>query len=328
MTSRRQFLSVLSGAAAAWPIGGRGEQAKMPVIGFLNAGTPENSAPSLAAFRKGIGELGYVEGQNFIVEYRWGGNQFERLPALATDLVRHNVSVIIATGHSASALAAKSATATIPIVFISPNDPVGNGLVASLNRPGGNATGVSRLTGELSAKRFELLVQVVPNASVVAMLINPDSPTAESYIKEAEIPARSLGREIRVVKANNPGEFSGAFAALPQLRAGALLIVPDTLFNIHSHELGALALRNSVPAAYTLREFVVAGGLMSYGAMIIDAYHLVGVYAGKILKGAKPADLPVQAPTKFELVINLKTAKALDLSVPLPLLALADEVIE
>ena len=328
MTSRRQFLSVLSGAVAAWPIAARGEQAKMPVIGFLNAGAPENSARSLAAFRKGIGELGYVEGQNFIVEYRWAENRFERLPALANDLVRHNVSVIIATGGSASALAAKSATATIPIVFISPNDPVANGLVASLNRPGGNATGVSRLTGELSSRRFEFLIQVVPNAFVVAMLINPDSPSAELYIKEAEIPARSLGREIRVVKASNPGEFSTAFAALPQLRAGALLIVPDTLFNNHSHELGALALRSSVPAAYTLREFVVAGGLMSYGAMITDAYHLVGVYAGKILKGAKPSELPVERQTKLEFVVNLKTAKALGVTVPLPLLALADEVIE
>jgi putative tryptophan/tyrosine transport system substrate-binding protein len=326
---RRHFLTLLGGAAAAWPLAARAQQAgKLPTIGFLNGGSPDGFAPMVASFRQGLNEAGYVEGQNVAIEFRWAEGRNDRLPALAADLVDRQVAVIAATSMPA-ALAAKAATTTIPIVFEGGVDPVEFGLVASLNRPGGNVTGVTNFSGSTAAKIFELLHELIPDSSMIAVLINPTSPSLSlSTAKEAEAARRALGRQIQIVNASTGDEIDAAFATLAKLRAGGLLIAGDAFFTSRSVHLAMLAARYGIPASYNAPEFPAAGGLMSYGASITDAYRQTGVYTGKILKGAKPADLPILQPTKFKLVINLRTAKALGLNLPDKLLALADEVIE
>ena len=324
---RREFVVTLGGAVAAWPFAARGQQAAMPVIGFVRNTSPDGAAPLLAALRRGLSEVGYAEGQNVAVEYRWAENNYDRLPALAADLVRRQSAVIIAAGNAA-ALAAKAATTTIPIVFATGDDPVRLGLVASLSRPTGNVTGVSFLGGTLVAKRLELLRELVPNVATVAHLMNPTGPTAAPEVEEARIAARSLGQQIQVLQASNESEIEVAFTTMARLRIGALNVGGDALFVDRRAQIVAFAAHHSLPTSYFDREFVAAGGLMSYGTSQADAYRLAGVYAGRILRGEKPADLPVLLPAKFELVINLKTAKALGLIVPLTLQAAADEVIE
>jgi putative ABC transport system substrate-binding protein len=324
---RRAFITLLGGAAAAWPLAARAQQA-MPVIGFLNGGSRIGYAPWVAAFLQGLNEAGYVEGQNVAIEYRWAENQYDRLPALVDDLVRRQVTVLVATSTPA-VLAARIATTTIPIVFFVAADPLQLGLVTSLSRPEGNLTGVVTLNVEVAAKRLQLLHEMVPTATIVALLVNPSNTAlAETITKELETAARTLGLELHILHASSEREIETAFATLVQLRAGALVIGADALFNSRSEQLAALALRHAVPAVYQYREFAAAGGLMSYGGSITDTYRLAGVYTGRILKGEKPADLPVQQSTKVELIINLKTAKALGLEVPRTLIARADEVIE
>ena len=304
------------------------QAARVPRLGYLQAGGPGPSAPYLAALRQGLSETGYVEGQNLTIDYRWAEGNYDRLPALAADLVRRKVDVIATGGGPSAALAAKDATATIPIVFVIGTDPVELGLVASLARPGGNLTGMSMLLTELNAKRLDLLAELVPQARVIGLLVNPNYSGADEMIRETQEAACAKGLQLHIVKARTEGEIDAAFATLVQLRAGALVVGNDTFFDGRREQLVALASRHAIPAIYGWREFVVADGLISYGPSIASAYRQAGGYVGRILAGAKPADLPVQQPTTFELVINLKTAKALGLEIPPKLLALADEVIE
>jgi putative ABC transport system substrate-binding protein len=322
---RRQFISALGGTAA-WPLAARAQQAAMPVIGFLNSSSPEQIADRLRAFRQGLNEAGYVEGRNVAIEYRWAEGRYDRLPELATDLVRRQVSVIATNGPAA--VAARAVTATIPIVFDVAGDPVKLGLVASLNRPGGNLTGVSNLNVELGPKRLELLHELIPAATVVALLVNPNNRNAETLTRDHQAAARTLGLQLHVVPSSAERDFDTAFTTLVQLKVGALVIATDALFNSRSEQLGALTVRHAVPAIFQFREFTAAGGLMSYGGNFTEPYRQVGVYTGRILKGEKPADLPVQQSTKVELILNLKTAKAFGITVPLTLLGRADEVIE
>jgi putative ABC transport system substrate-binding protein len=324
--NRREFLGGLGGALA-WQGMARAQQA-MPVVGFLNTASPEPFASLVRAFRGGLTNAGYIEGQNVAVEYRWAEGRADRLPELAAGLVRRQVNVIAATGGSPAALAAKAATDTIPIVFQIGVDPVEVGLVSSLNRPGGNVTGATMLAGELGLKRLELLREMVPNASVIAALVDPTSPGAPALMRDVGATADKLGLKLHILRATSEREVEPAFTELLRLRVDALLIMATPLFNGLSEKLAALTTRHKIPSIYQFREFTAAGGLMSYGGSINDAYYQAGVYTGRILSGDKPADLPVQQSTKVELFINLKTAKTLNLAVPLPLLGRADEAIE
>jgi putative ABC transport system substrate-binding protein len=324
---RRQFITLL-GATAAWPIAARAQQQAMPVIGYLDSASPEGYPLLLSAFRQGLSETGYVEGRNVAIEYRWADGRNDRLPALAADLVRRQVTVIANFGGVAGIFAAKAATTTIPIVFFTGADPVALGLVASLNRPGGNLTGVTGLNVEISPKRLELLHELAPTATHIALLANPTNPIAETDLRNSQAAARALGLQLHVLNASTERDLDAAFASLPRLQVDALAIGADAFFFRRSEQLGAMAVRLAIPSISAQRGFVTAGGLMSYGNNPTDEYRLVGVYTGRILKGEKPADLPVQQATKVELIINLKTAKALGLTVPLPLLTRADEVIE
>jgi putative ABC transport system substrate-binding protein len=328
--NRREVITLLGGATAAtWPLFARAQQAAIPVIGFLNAGSPEEHALNVAAFLEGLKDAGYVERQNVLIEYRWAEGQYERVPALATELVRRQVSVIVTPDSTLAATAAKMATTAIPIVFRIGTDPVEVGLVASLNRPGGNLTGVTTLGVGLGPKRLELLHELMPAATSVALLVNPiNSAVADTASRELRAAIGPLNLQLHVLRASTEPEIDAAFAQLAQLRTGGLIIATDAFFNSRSAQLATLALRHGVPTIYQFREFTAAGGLMSYGGSVPDAYRLVGDYTGRILKGEKPAALPVQQSTKVELIVNLKTAKALGLTVPLSLLGRANEVIE
>jgi ABC-type uncharacterized transport system substrate-binding protein len=325
---RREFITLIGGAAT-WPLAARAQQAAMPVIGFLHPASPDTYADRLRAFRQGLKEAGFVEGENVAVEYRWAENQFDRLPALATELVRRPVAVIVTTGGPVPALAAKSASATIPIIFAVPDDPVRLGLVASLARPGGNATGINFFSDELTAKRLGLLRELVPAATRVAVLVNPATAAATpTMLPDLEAAARAMGLQIQVVNANTSSEIDAAFATLTRVRPHALFVTGGPFLLSRRVQLALLAVRHAVPTSYGSREYVEFGGLMSYGTSLTDVLRQVGIYAGRILKGAKPADLPVLQAVKFELVINQQAARAIDLTVPPTLLARADEVIE
>jgi putative tryptophan/tyrosine transport system substrate-binding protein len=323
---RRKFITLLGGTAATWPLVARAQQPVMPVVGFLRTTLAAGSAHLVGAFRQGLNEAGFVEGQNVAVEYRWADDQDDRIPGMAAELVRRQVAVIVANGIAVPAV--KTATATIPIVFTTGFDPVRTGLVASLSRPGGNVTGVVFTTTELAAKQLGLLHELVPKAAIIAVLGDPNQPELEAELREIETAGRAIGREILIVKAASERELNAAFGTVVQAGARALLVRGSPLFNTRRRQLVALATRHALLASYVSRDYPEVGGLMSYGASITDAYRRVGLYVGRILKGAKPADLPVELATKFDLVINLATAKAIDLDIPPTLLARADEVIE
>ena len=329
---RREFIPLLGSAAVAptllWPFAALAQQAAMPVIGFLNSGSRELFAARVAAFHQGLNDTGFVEGRNVAIEYQWAQGHYDRLPALASDLVRRQVTVIAATGGIPSALAAKAATSTIPIVFVAGADPIKFGVVTSLSRPDSNLTGLTVFTSELVPKRLELLHEVVQNAATIALLVNPTNAVAEIVQRDVQEAARTLGLQLNVVHASAEPDLDKVFSTLDQLRAGALVIGTDPLFDGQSERLAALAVHYAMPTIYQTREFAAAGGLMSYGGSLTDAYRKAGVYTGRVLKGEKPADLPVMQSTKVELIINLKTAKALGIEIPASLLATADEVIE
>ena len=325
---RRDLLVLLGGVAIAWPGAARALQKAMPVIGYLSSFSRGPNSSGSGPVHQGLSETGYVDGQNVAFEYRWTEGHYDRLPALAADLVNRKVDVIVTIGGTPVALAAKSATSTIPIVFTTVSDPVGVGLVASLARPGGNLTGFSNIVVELMPKRLELLTELVPQASVIALLVNPNNPNAEPLIRDVQEAARTKGVKLLVLKAGTEDEIDAAFASLVQLQAGALVVDPDAFLSSRREQLVSLASRHAVPAIYSYRQAVAAGGLISYGADETAVYRQAGIYAGRILKGAKPADLPVQQPTTFELVVNLKTAQALGLTIPATILARADEIIE
>ena len=324
---RREFISLLGGAAAVWPLSARAQQARLPIIGYLNAQAPAavETARNKTAFQQGLREAGYIEGQNVLIEYRWAEGRYERLPALAAELTGRSVAVIAATGSDFSVRAAKAATTTIPIIFSTASDPVQSGFVASLNRPSGNVTGVTSLGVEVAPKRLQLLREVVPAANIFALLVNPINTNAETISRQTQAAAQTLGVQLHVVHASTEREIETALASL---RASALVIGSDGFFTTRIEQLGAQLLRHAVPSIYAGREYAVAGGLMSYGEDFRDMYRHIGVYAGRILRGEKPADLPVLQATKVELIINMKTAKALGLTVPITLLGRADEVIE
>jgi putative ABC transport system substrate-binding protein len=326
--NRREIIAGL-GSAAAWPLAARAQQPAQPVIGFLRSVSPEAAVHEVTAFRQGLKDAGYIEGQNVTIEYRWAIGQYERLPALAAELVRRPVAVIVTQGGLPPALAAKAATSMIPIVFGSGGDLVKSGLITSINRPGGNATGVNLFTQELEGKKLDLLVKLVPAVATIAILVNPNNPTSEIRIRDLREAARVLGRQLQLLNASTAADLDAAFATLVQQRAGSLAVGADPFFDENERDhLVALAARHAVPAIYSFRESAAAGGLMSYGTSLAVTGRVKGVYAGRILKGEKAADLPVQQPTKFEFVINLKTAKALGLTIPETLLATADEVIQ
>jgi putative tryptophan/tyrosine transport system substrate-binding protein len=325
---RREFITLLGGAAAVWPLGAVAQPPPTPVIGFLNSGFPAERAGFVAAFRQGLKETGYVEGQSVAIEYRFAEGHYDRLPSLASDLVQHKVAVIAATGDTVSALAAKGATTTTSIVFVIGSDPVKEGLVASFNRPGGHITGVSVISSALVSKYFDLLHELVPKAAVIGVLLNPKNPNADFELSDLQSAARSRGLELVVARADTESAIESAFASLVRQHAAALVVEPDAFFLDRREQLVALAAHQAIPTIYSRREAPAVGGLMSYGTNFVDVYRQAGIYVGRILNGTNPADLPVMQPTKFDLVINLKNAKALDLIVPERLLATADEVIE
>jgi putative tryptophan/tyrosine transport system substrate-binding protein len=324
---RRRFISAAFGCAAVWPLVARAQQSTMPVIGFLSTGSPETFTAG-EGFRRGLSEAGFIEGQNVAIEYRWAGNQYDRLPALAADLVSRRVDVIAATGGPLAGVAVKATKTSIPFIFNTGVDPIKLGFVESFNRPGGNATGVNMLITAVEAKRFGLLHELVPAATTFVCIVNPNGPEAETQVSDVQGAARTIGKDVHILKASNEQEIDGAFAAIAQLKPDALLVCGAPLFNFRRAQITALVARNALPAVYEAREYVQAGGLMSYGPSLNDVYRQIGVYVGQVLKGKKPADMPVVQPTLLELVINLKTAKALSIEIPPALLSRADEVIE